>query len=63
MNLLDHYVTEILGRPYRDDYGSGNYKWWLPVRAVCEGDTCETTLMFDTEGEALCVKVGYKFLR
>lgn len=25
MNVLEHYVTEIIGEPYYDDYGSGNY--------------------------------------
>ena len=24
MNVLEHYVTEIIGEPYYDDYGSGN---------------------------------------
>ena len=24
MNVLEQYVTEIIGEPYYDDYGSGN---------------------------------------
>ena len=32
MNVLEHYVTEIIGEPYYDDYGSGNYHWWLKVK-------------------------------
>lgn len=35
MNVLEHYVTEIIGEPYYDDYGSGNYHWWLKVKALC----------------------------
>lgn len=31
MNLIDAWVTEVIGEPYYDDYGSGNYKWWLKV--------------------------------
>ncbi|MCS2456245.1 hypothetical protein NXX04_16455 [Bacteroides ovatus] len=46
MNVLEHYVTEIIGEPYYDDYGSGNYHWWLKVKALCYGSECETTLMF-----------------
>lgn len=62
MNLLEHYVTEVIGKPYYDDYGSGNYKWWLKVRANCYGYETESTLMFDTEEEALKVTKGYMFL-
>ena len=35
MNVLEHYVTEIIGEPYYDDYGSGNYHWWLKVKVIC----------------------------
>ena len=51
MNVLEHYVTEIIGEPYYDDYGSGNYHWWLKVKALCYGSECETTLMFDIKEE------------
>lgn len=40
MNVLEHYVTEIIGEPYYDDYGSGNYHWWLKVKALCYGSEC-----------------------
>lgn len=56
MNVLEHYVTEIIGEPYYDDYGSGNYHWWLKVKALCYGSECETTLMFDSKEEALAIK-------
>ena len=55
MNVLEHYVTEIIGEPYYDDYGSGNYHWWLKVRALCYGSECETTLMFDSKEEAFAI--------
>ena len=29
MNVLEHYVIEIIGKPYYHDYGSGKYRWWL----------------------------------
>ena len=62
MNVLEHYVTEIIGEPYYDDYGSGNYHWWLEVKALCYGSECETTLMFDSKEEALAIQKGYMFL-
>ena len=62
MNVLEHYVTEIIGEPYYDDYGSGNYHWWPKVKALCYGSECETTLMFDSKEEALAIKKGYMFL-
>ena len=72
MNVLEHYVTEIIGEPYYvteiigepyyDDYGSGNYHWWLKVKALCYGSECETTLMFDSKEEALAIQKGYMFL-
>lgn len=62
MNLLDHYVTKIIGEPFYHDYGSGNFKWWLKVLATCYGTESETTLMFNTKEEALAISVGYIFL-
>lgn len=49
MNLLENYVTEVIGKPYYDDYGSGNYKWWIRVKSICYGQEHKSTLMFDTE--------------
>lgn len=63
MNVLEHYVTEIIGEPYYDDYGSGNYHWWLKVRALCYGSECETTLMFDSKEEAFSLKNRHKAQR
>lgn len=37
MNLLEHYVTNILSEPYYHDYGSGNFKWWIKVKSNCYG--------------------------
>nr|DAP29301.1 MAG TPA: hypothetical protein [Bacteriophage sp.] len=62
MNLLENYVTEVIGKPYYDDYGSGNYKWWIRVKSICYGHENESTLMFDTEEEALKVTKGYMYL-
>lgn len=62
MNLLEHYVTEIIGEPYCHDYGSDHFKWWLKVKALCYGHECENTLMFDTKEKADKVKIGYMFL-
>lgn len=62
MNLLEHYVTEIIGKPYYNDYGSGKYRWWLKVKATCYGQKCTSTLMFDTEEEALKIKIGHMYL-
>ena len=44
------------------DYGSGKYRWWLKVKAICYGTESETTLMFDSESDALNVCKGYMFL-
>lgn len=62
MNLLEHYVTDILSEPYYNDYGSGNFKWWVKVKSNCYGQETESDLMFDTLDEALEVKIGYMYL-
>lgn len=62
MSVLENYVTEIIGKPYCHDYGSDNFKWCLKVKAVCYGDECESTLIFDTKEEADRVQLGDKFL-
>lgn len=38
------------------------YRWWLKVKAICYGTESETTLMFDSESDALNVCKGYMFL-
>ncbi len=62
MNLLNHTIIEIIGEPYYKDNGSGNYHWWLKVKANCYGHISENTLMYDSKEEVLKTKVGDKFL-
>lgn len=56
MNLVDAWVTEIVGTPY-EIYG----KWWVPVVAVCEGISIYATIMCYTKEESEKISVGYKF--
>lgn len=49
-------------KPYYHDYGSGKFRWWLKVKAICYGIESETTLMFDSKSDALNVCKGYMFL-
>lgn len=37
-------------------------KWWIRVKSICHGWEHESTLMFDTEEEALKVTKGYIYL-
>ena len=47
----------------KEDYRSEEYpKWFLDVKADAYGNICDTHIMFNTEEEALKVKIGYKFL-
>ena len=62
MNLIDTWVTEVIGEPYYDDYGSGNYKWWLEVAYKDVGCTGTSTLKFNTNEEAEAILPVYKFL-
>jgi len=56
MNLLDHYVKEIISEPYfKYD------KWCIDVMAECYG-RWKHTLMFKTKEECLNVKIDYMFL-
>lgn len=57
MNLLDAYVTKIMGAAELK-FG----KWFLPVEADCEGWPMKSELMFATKEEADKVQVGYHFL-
>lgn len=56
MNLVNAYVTEILGPP-KQIYG----KWWVPVRYTCYGVIGETEVMCNTKAHADNVAVGYEF--
>lgn len=56
MNLLDHYVKEIISEPYfKYD------KWCIDVMAECYG-RWKHTLMFKTKEECLSVEIDYMFL-
>lgn len=56
MNLLDHYVEQIISEPYFK-YN----KWCLDVIAECYGRR-KHTLMRNTEEEIKSIKIGYMFL-
>jgi hypothetical protein len=53
MNVIDAYVTRVLGPPYK----RWN-KWWVQVECDSYGVISENTLMFNSEFEALQVKIG-----
>ena len=57
MNFIHLFVTEIKGKPYFI-YN----KWFWDAKADAYGNICDTHIMFNTEEEALKVKIGYKFL-
>jgi hypothetical protein len=57
MNQLDHYVTKVLGLPYKE-YD----RWWVPVECECEGWLTRTNIMCADHAHALSVKVGDKFV-
>lgn len=60
MNLLDHYVTKVIGKPYMQRYA--DKLWWcVRVEYTCYGNTGTDELIFNTEEEAKQVKVGYVF--
>jgi hypothetical protein len=56
MNILDHYVTEIISEPYLK-----NDNWCIDVKASCYG-VRKHTLTFKTKEECLNVKINYMFL-
>ncbi|HEK1684053.1 TPA: hypothetical protein SMR42_000358 [Pseudomonas putida] len=57
MNLVDCYVTKILGEPYRK-FGA----WWVDAEYKAYGKTNKTQLMARTEEGARAFKVGHHFL-
>ena len=60
MNVLDHYVTKVIGKPYMKRYA--DKLWWcLEVEYNCYGHPGTKELIFNTEDEAKQVKVGYVF--
>ena len=58
MNTLDAYVTKVISRKPILEYG----KYWVKVEYICYGLSDEMTIPFDTEKEALEVKIDDKFL-
>ncbi|WP_162998277.1 hypothetical protein [Pseudomonas monteilii] len=57
MNLIDCYVTKILGEPYRK-FGY----WWVSVEFESEGWPGTKEIMFRTEAAARAAAVGHHFL-
>lgn len=58
MNLLEHYVTEVLDPPYFK-YG----RWWVKVNVEGVGSAIQDdAIMCKTKEEALAVGVGYMYL-
>ena len=57
MNLIDCYVTKILGEPYRK-FGH----CWVSVEYTAEGWPGTKELMFRTEEAARAAQVGHHFL-
>jgi hypothetical protein len=64
MNLVDAYVTKVLGEPqYIDKYANEGVTWWqVPVECNSYGVLSETMLSFNTEEEAKAVVRGHHFL-
>ncbi len=58
MNLIDAWVTKIISDKPVFKYD----KYWINVECNVMGHIQLSELMFDTEQEALDIKVGYKFL-
>jgi hypothetical protein len=57
MNLLEHYVTKILGEPVeRNGY------WTLEIEYECYGHKGIEHHFFKTKEEALAMKIGDKFM-
>lgn len=58
MNLVDAYVTEVMGEPYYI-----YEKWWVNVKYNSYGwQNDYTSLMFNTKEEADKVSNGFHFL-
>jgi hypothetical protein len=57
MNLIDAYVTKVIGVPYKM-YG----KWFVNVEVDSYGVTSTSSPMFGTQEEAANIKVGSKIL-
>lgn len=64
MNLIDCYVTKVLGEPVWHDYPELPNKGWWTVLVTFDsyGRESDTNLSFKTLEEAQNVAVGYHFL-
>ena len=60
MNVLDHYVTKIIKNVHQKKV-CGDLWYAVKVESDCYGKKTTGTLLFETEGEAKQVKVGYVF--
>lgn len=61
MNTVDCIVTYIVVEPFYRKSGTSIGKWCVRVNYEYQGGNDQTTLMFDSEEEALAVTIGYKF--
>lgn len=57
MNLVDCYVTEVMGKPV---YLYS--RWWIRVKYDSWGSNAVTDIMCSSEAEAAKVGVGFHFL-
>jgi len=62
-NLIDHYVTDVLGEPRRHTRPDEGLEWWTrPLETNAEGRTTIRSWVFDTREEAESVSIGDKLL-
>ena len=57
MNVLEHYVLEVIGKPY-----FAYNHWFVKVSCECYGVRSTTKVMLETEDDALKVSKGYTFM-
>jgi len=57
MNLIDCYVTKVLGKPYYM-----HEHWWIDVEYDSYGITGETILMGDSKESLEGIEIGHEFL-
>lgn len=58
MNLIEHYVAEVLSEPYQVEPFTN---WFVRVSAFAYGRTSVNTVMVKTYEEALLIDEGYVF--
>jgi hypothetical protein len=59
MNLVNCYVTEIIGKPFKC---KNTHCWGLEVKYDSYGNESTTKIFLDTKAEILKIKIGYEFL-